>query len=67
MEKMGATQAKKVIKEGAGETAPLKGNGFFAVANGAKPGIYPFYRYVLQASTAEETMEAYEYQRQRRC
>lgn len=44
MERMGATKAKEIIKSGAGETTPLGGNGFYAVANGAKPGIYPFYQ-----------------------
>ncbi|KAI2788539.1 hypothetical protein POX_e06557 [Penicillium oxalicum] len=43
MERMGATKVKEVIKSGAGETTPLGGNGFYAVANGKRPGIYPFY------------------------
>lgn len=43
MELMGATKVKEVIKSGAGETTPLGGNGFYAVANGKNPGIYPFY------------------------
>ncbi|KAF3392609.1 hypothetical protein F1880_008939, partial [Penicillium rolfsii] len=43
MERMGATKVKEVIKSGAGETTPLGGNGFYAVASGKKPGIYPFY------------------------
>lgn len=44
MKKMGATQIKEVIKVDAGETAPLNGNGFYAVANGVNPGIYDLYR-----------------------
>jgi hypothetical protein len=40
---MGVIKAKKTIKNGAEETTPLDGNGFYAVANGAEPGIYPFY------------------------
>lgn len=44
MKKMGATQAKEVIKVDAGDTAPLNGNGFYAVANGVKPGICELYR-----------------------
>ncbi|KXG49563.1 SinR repressor/SinI anti-repressor, dimerization [Penicillium griseofulvum] len=44
MEEMGVIKAKEIIKSEAGETTPLDGNGFYAVANGAKPGIYPFYR-----------------------
>lgn len=44
MKKMGATQAKEVIKIDAGETAPLNGNGFYAVAKRVNPGIYDLYR-----------------------
>jgi hypothetical protein len=44
MERMGATNVKEVVKSGAGETTPLGGNGFYAVANGANPGIYHFYQ-----------------------
>jgi viroplasmin and RNaseH domain-containing protein len=44
MKRMGVTQVKEVIKVDAGETAPLNGNGFFAVANGINPGIYNLYR-----------------------
>ena len=44
MESMGVSKAKEIIKSGAGETTPLGGNGFYAVANGAKPGIYPYYQ-----------------------
>ena len=44
MERMGVAKAKEIIKCGAGETTPLDGNGYYAVANGANPGIYPFYR-----------------------
>ncbi|OQD75566.1 hypothetical protein PENANT_c148G03786 [Penicillium antarcticum] len=40
---MGARNPKEIFKSGAGETTPLGGNGFYAVANGANPGIYPFY------------------------
>lgn len=43
MEMMGVTKANEIIKCGAGETTPLDGNGYYAVANGANPGIYPFY------------------------
>ena len=43
MERMGASKVKEVIKNPPGETIPLGGNGFYAVANGKKPGIYPFY------------------------
>jgi viroplasmin and RNaseH domain-containing protein len=40
----GVTEPKEVFKEGAGETAPLLGSqAFYAVANGANPGIYPCY------------------------
>ncbi|KAJ6125955.1 hypothetical protein N7471_010448 [Penicillium samsonianum] len=44
MESVGASDAQEVLKSGAGETTPLGGNGFYAVANGANPGIYPFYQ-----------------------
>lgn len=44
MKRMGATQAKEVIKVDVGQTAPLNGNGFYAVANGVNPGIYDLYR-----------------------
>ena len=45
MEKNGVKQPKLVIKEGAGETTPLLGKeGFYAVANGRNPGIYPYYQ-----------------------
>ncbi|KAB8077674.1 hypothetical protein BDV29DRAFT_167919 [Aspergillus leporis] len=44
MKRMGATQAKEVMKVDAGETAPLNGNRFYAVANGVNPGIYDLYR-----------------------
>ena len=47
MERMGASKVKEVIKNPPGETIPLGGNGFYAVANGKKPGIYPFYQQVL--------------------
>lgn len=47
MEEMGVIKAKEIIKSEAGETTPLDGNGFYAVANRAKPGIYPFYRQVF--------------------
>lgn len=43
MEEMGANNVNEVIKRGAGETTPLNGKGFYAVANGRNPGIYPFY------------------------
>lgn len=44
MEKMGTTQPKEVLKVDAGNTAPLNGNGFYAVANGSYPGIYNLYQ-----------------------
>lgn len=44
MKEMGTAQAKEVMKADAGKTAPLNGNGFYAVANGVKPGIYDLYR-----------------------
>lgn len=44
MKGMGVTGAKEVNKVDAGKTAPLNGNGFFAVANGINPGIYNLYR-----------------------
>lgn len=44
MGRIGVTQVKEVMKVDAGETAPLNGNGFFAVANGINPGIYSLYR-----------------------
>ena len=44
MKRMGVAQAKTVMKIDAGKTAPLNGNGFFAVANGKSPGIYDLYR-----------------------
>ena len=43
MEQMGATKVKEVIRNGAAQTTPLGGNGFYAVANGKDPGIYPRY------------------------
>lgn len=37
----------EVLKDGAGETAPLHGaEAFYAVANGKRPGIYPYWQYV---------------------
>lgn len=40
---MGATKVKEAIKDGAGETTPIGGNGFYAVANGKKtPVSIPF-------------------------
>ncbi|KAJ5896413.1 uncharacterized protein N7473_005812 [Penicillium subrubescens] len=44
MKGRGVAQAKTVMKIDAGKTAPLDGNGFFAVANGKSPGIYDLYR-----------------------
>lgn len=44
MKKMGTTQPKEILKLDAGETAPLDGNGYYAVANGVNPGIYDLYR-----------------------
>ena len=44
MKTMGVTEAKEVLKEGAGTTAPSWGSeAFFAVANGQKPGIYEYW------------------------
>lgn len=48
MARKGETKPKEVIKSGAGETTPLGVNGFYAVANGVNPGIFPFYQYVQQ-------------------
>ncbi|KAJ6101902.1 hypothetical protein N7486_004329 [Penicillium sp. IBT 16267x] len=43
MELKGAKNVKEVIKSGAGETTPLGAYGYYAVANGKGPGIYPRY------------------------
>jgi hypothetical protein len=44
MHKNGVITYDKVIKEGAGETTPLRhGEAFYAVANGNNPGIYQYY------------------------
>jgi viroplasmin and RNaseH domain-containing protein len=44
MELKRAKNAKEVIKSGAGETTPLGADdGYYAVANGKDPGIYPRY------------------------
>lgn len=43
----GVTEPKEILKEGAGETAPLPNKlAFYAVANGKSPGIYTCYQYV---------------------
>lgn len=44
MKSKGVTDFKEVIKSEAGETTPLGGDIFYAVANGANTGIYHFYR-----------------------
>jgi len=45
MNKKGVTLYDEVIKEGAGKTTPLRQcEAFYAVANGNKPGIYPYYK-----------------------
>ena len=42
MNKNGVTEPKEVIKDGVGETTPLRNNqAFYAVAHGNRPGIYP--------------------------
>lgn len=41
MKSMDAAENKEIIKSEAEETTPW---GFFAVANGANPGIYPFHQ-----------------------
>ena len=43
MKQKGAITVNEIIKSGAGETSPLDGQGFYAVANGRNPGVYPFY------------------------
>jgi viroplasmin and RNaseH domain-containing protein len=38
------TEPKEVIKDGAGETTPLRDSqAFYAVAHGKQPGIYPYW------------------------
>lgn len=50
MKKKGVMKAKEVIKKGAGETTPLKGDlPFYAVAHGKHPGIYPNWQYDVLA------------------
>lgn len=44
MKERGVTDFKEVIKSEAGETTPLDGDVFYAVANGANPGIYHDYQ-----------------------
>lgn len=44
MKRKGVTEPKEVIKDGAGETTPLRDDqAFYAVAHGRKPGIYPYW------------------------
>lgn len=44
MKENGAAGCKEIIKDGAGKTTPLNGEGFYAVANRVKPGIYRLYQ-----------------------
>lgn len=44
MQRKGVTEPKEVIKDGAGETTPLRDSqAFYAVAHGKRPGIYPYW------------------------
>ena len=44
MKRKGVTEPKEVIKDGAGETTPLRASqAFYAVAHGKRPGIYPYW------------------------
>jgi viroplasmin and RNaseH domain-containing protein len=46
MKKNGVMNPKEIIKDGVGSTTPLWGSdAFYAVANGRKPGIYPYFQY----------------------
>jgi hypothetical protein len=44
MKRKGVTEHKEVIKDGAGETTPVRDSqAFYAVAYGKQPDIYPFW------------------------
>lgn len=46
MKKNGILQWGEKIKDGAEETTPVLGSqAFYAVANGERPGIYPYWKY----------------------
>jgi len=46
MKRKGVTGPKEVIKDGAGETTPLRDSqAFYAVAHGKRPDIYPYWYY----------------------
>lgn len=46
MNRNGVTEPKEAIKDGAGETTPLRGSvAFYAVAHGKRPGIYTYWQY----------------------
>lgn len=40
----GVAEPMEIIKSEDESTTPVRGNGFYAVANGNNPGVYPFYR-----------------------
>ena len=44
MKRNGVMEPKEVIKDGAGETTPLRDSqAFYAVAHGKRPGIHPYW------------------------
>ena len=46
MNRHGVTKPKEVIKDGAGDTTPLRDReAFYAVAHGKQPGIYSYWKY----------------------
>ena len=46
MKRNGVTKPKEVIKDGAGDTTPLRDReAFYAVAHGKQPGIYSYWKY----------------------
>lgn len=50
MNSEGVTEPQEVIKDGAGETTPVRGmQAYYAVANGKQHGIYPFWQYEFPA------------------
>ncbi|KAJ5805619.1 uncharacterized protein N7503_003221 [Penicillium pulvis] len=44
MTEKGVTEPREIIKSEDEDTTPVCGNGFYAVANGDNPGVYPLYR-----------------------